>query len=381
MNNYEAEAADMLARMGDAPSYEEVKNEPVRLGQRADTQVVDDAEAEGFEVYDEGKFRFSAKNVFLTYPHFRINPEEFLGIMKAKHPIGKWLVSTERHADGDYHIHAYFNFTQKVDSRNPGVFDVQYKDRNYHPNIKKITKNIHKVYAYIMKDGEYIHNIAAAIEAGPSGYIRRQADWQAWERDIQVRRLEPIDWPVKMPDGNDWDPTTLGKKRHLWLVGPPDSGKTWWLHLTFAGKQAFWRPPGTEYPYETFNKESVIICDDVMPKFEEITNVTDGAPAGVYKQVFGKHRYKPVYWPSTNTMGWSNIMIIVSNTAPEEVQWSPDSIIKAQRLAAVLKRFNVFDCTPMTDEQRVMMDLNDVIERETNVYGSPIYHDYENQEN
>lgn len=367
--SYEDLAADMLARMGEP----ELK--------RADTEVIDaEAEAEGFEPYDEEKFRFSAKNVFLTYPKLRISPERFLELFKHDHDyIGKWLISAERHADGTYHIHAYFHFTKKVDTRSARYFDFEFNDRIYHPNIKKITKNVNKVYAYIMKDGMYIHNIAAAIEAGPQGYIRRQADWQAWERDVQVRRLAPIDWPVLLPNGRNWNPTEMGKKRHIWLVGPPDSGKTFWLHNTFGGKQVFWRPAGTEYPYETFNKETVIVCDDVMPKFEEITNVTDGAPAGVFKQAYGKHRYKAVYWPSTNEVGWSNIMIIVSNTAPDEVAWSTDAIIKAQRLAAIYKRFHVVVCEPYNQEMLDERDWEEYVNREVNIYGSPMLN-YENDQ-
>ena len=81
-------------------------------------------------------FRFNAKTVFLTYAQCALPKEEVLERVAERFPIQDYIVAREKHQDGGLHLHCYFRFVKKVDSRDPRVFDVL----DCHPNIKPLTK-------------------------------------------------------------------------------------------------------------------------------------------------------------------------------------------------------------------------------------------------
>lgn len=105
-------------------------------------------------------FRFNAQKVFLTYSQTKKNmhPQWVLTQIKLKAEVEEYLISQERHEDGGYHIHAYFKFTKKLDTKNSRFFDVQYYRKGYHPNVQK-PKSRYKLFRYIKKDKEYITNL------------------------------------------------------------------------------------------------------------------------------------------------------------------------------------------------------------------------------
>lgn len=103
-------------------------------------------------------FRFNASRVFLTYSqtHEKLTPEKLLSAIEAKAGVSRYCISQERHEDGGYHIHAFFKFTEKLDTKDPRFFDVKYY-RNFHPNIVKVTKEP-MLLKYIKKMGASIEN-------------------------------------------------------------------------------------------------------------------------------------------------------------------------------------------------------------------------------
>lgn len=110
-------------------------------------------------VYDMS-FRFNAQKVFLTYSQTKKNmhPQWVLKQISAIAEIEEYLISQERHEDGGYHIHGYFKFTKKLDTKNPRFFDLAYYRKGYHPNIQK-PKSRYKLFRYIKKDKQFITNI------------------------------------------------------------------------------------------------------------------------------------------------------------------------------------------------------------------------------
>lgn len=108
----------------------------------------------------DNSFRFNAEKVFLTYSQTKKNmtPQWLLKNMQAKAGVSEYLISQESHKDGGKHLHAYFKFDKKLDTRSVTFFDVEYYRRGYHPNIQK-PKSLFKLYDYIKKDKQYITNI------------------------------------------------------------------------------------------------------------------------------------------------------------------------------------------------------------------------------
>lgn len=62
-----------------------------------------------------------------------------------------YAIAQEQHQDGQPHLHALCQFNTKVNTTNPGYFDIQ----GFHPNIQK-PRNVKDVLTYIKKDGKYI---------------------------------------------------------------------------------------------------------------------------------------------------------------------------------------------------------------------------------
>lgn len=105
-------------------------------------------------------FRFNAQKVFLTYSQVgkRFTPEVLLEAISAKAEVQDYLISQEEHADGGFHLHAYFKFTKKLDTKSQSFFDVPWYGKERHPNIQK-PRSVHKIWDYIKKDKQYITNI------------------------------------------------------------------------------------------------------------------------------------------------------------------------------------------------------------------------------
>ncbi len=106
------------------------------------------------------EFRFNAIKTFLTYSQTKrkMDCERMLKHLEGLAGVKDYLIAQERHKDGGYHIHAYVKFTEKLDTRSTSFFDMEYYKKTYHPNIQK-PKDVHKVWNYIKKSGEFITNI------------------------------------------------------------------------------------------------------------------------------------------------------------------------------------------------------------------------------
>ena len=141
-------------------------------------------------------FRINRYRTFNTYSQTKKNmkPAWLLQQINAKAEVEDYLISQEVHADGGYHLHAYFKFKEKLDTKNPRFFDVEYYKKSYHPNIQKV-KAQWALFRYIKKEGNYITNIK---ETRPP--------WQQILEDSTNRKdfLENIMFKVDRLD-RDWE--------------------------------------------------------------------------------------------------------------------------------------------------------------------------------
>lgn len=102
-------------------------------------------------------FRFAAKRVFLTYSKVSdiMTKECVYYTIDERYPVMTYFVAEERHASGDRHIHAVFEFRHKIDSKDVTCFDVNDGWTQFHPNIQTIKKgNAHweRVLEYCDKE-------------------------------------------------------------------------------------------------------------------------------------------------------------------------------------------------------------------------------------
>lgn len=105
------------------------------------------------------RFRFSAKNIFLTYSHCSLSKEEALSQLLAISLASnkKFIrVARELHDDGQPHLHILLQLEGKVQITNQRLFDLCHVSSSlqFHPNIQ-IARSSSDIKAYIEKDGDY----------------------------------------------------------------------------------------------------------------------------------------------------------------------------------------------------------------------------------
>lgn len=247
-------------------------------------------------------FRLNCRQFFLTYPKCTLSQQELLDLIPNKENIKNYYISQEKHQDGTPHLHAYIEYSTKKNIKDPKHFDI----KGFHPNIQSV-KNKKNVISYVCKYGNFIHNQKLDI-SNPINYLKRKKDFEAWQNDIS--QPKDITYPITIFDQIINKPDPSIKQRHLWVIGPPDWGKTYAIQKAFAGLKVFLRSDNS-YPFEDYNNEDIIIYDDFKPTFEEIAAVT--TTYLIKTTVYGNTRYQKKYWPINHT----RTIIIISNHEPE----------------------------------------------------------------
>ncbi|ACI24162.1 AC1 protein [Clerodendrum golden mosaic China virus] len=104
------------------------------------------------------RFRISAKNYFLTYPHCSVTKDEALSQLRSINTqVNKKYIKVcrELHEDGSPHLHVLIQFEGKYVCTNNRLFDLVSPTRSthFHPNIQG-AKSSSDVKSYIDKDGD-----------------------------------------------------------------------------------------------------------------------------------------------------------------------------------------------------------------------------------
>ncbi|AVY03271.1 RepA [Passion fruit chlorotic mottle virus] len=156
-------------------------------------------------------FRFSAKNIFLTFAQCFLPKEYILNFLKSKpssFDIFFICVCFETHQNGDPHIHAMVQMRRRLDTTNPRFFDIKdelHDNRIFHPPFEPL-RSPAASYRYIRKDNDF-------IEEGDFSTSRRppSRDLQTIWRDIlqistdedtfyrMVKEHRPMDYVLRWP--------------------------------------------------------------------------------------------------------------------------------------------------------------------------------------
>lgn len=109
-------------------------------------------------------FKFDSQHVFLTYAQCSLSWTHIVDHLRTIKDIAWARVCTERHADGNLHLHAVAKFVSRVQLRDERAFDIQ----GFHPNIQRVRSVKHAV-AYVSKDGEFndVGPVPAGRESAP----------------------------------------------------------------------------------------------------------------------------------------------------------------------------------------------------------------------
>lgn len=252
-------------------------------------------------------FRINAKQFFITYPQCPIPKEGVYDLFDKSFNPEELIVAEEKHEDGNKHLHVYVKFEKKLNIKDPRHFDID----GYHPNIQSV-HNKNAVTKYVKKDGNYREKQVSTVERLRGLDVfnaqRKAADIIYHEQLIYRVNLPAPPLRFELPNGIIVDRAIREKKRHIWMYGPPDTGKTSWINETFGGTAIFMVNAG-KYPFENYMNEEIIIYDDIVPVREDLINATNTWK--VLKSI-GQVRYKEQYWK----IGQERLVIVISNMIP-----------------------------------------------------------------
>lgn len=188
-----------------------------------------------------------AKQWFLTYPQCPLEPAV---VLKCLEPLGikDYIIAKEKHKDGAPHIHAYIKLKEKVRFKS-FLFDLHDLGKLYHGNYQSV-KNYDAVVAYCTKEENFIANIDVKarkehrskllpsdfakdpidlLEDGKitfmqlNNFVKNQDCWKL----LMNKRKRP---PEEMPE----------KKRHEWIYGESNTGKTTYLRKMMQEVDGGW---------------------------------------------------------------------------------------------------------------------------------------------
>jgi len=137
------------------------------------------------------EFRLESKNLFLTFPQTTYPLEDFkancLKLFEAE-GIEKLLISTEKHQDGNDHIHAVICLQKPLRTRRSNHFDGLVQPPK-HPNIvSRFRGGLAKTLSYVMKDGNWISH---PEEFNPTTLIQKSSNKKEIKKtDAIAHRME-----------------------------------------------------------------------------------------------------------------------------------------------------------------------------------------------
>lgn len=293
------------------------ENELIDLSLDSDMECVEEKKEK------PASFRFNAQKAFLTFAQAnRLTKSKILDMAKAKGSLQRYVIGEEDHLDGGKHFHCFLHWGKKLDSRRVDYFDVKVLTYNYHPNIKGVKRGTDlEVIEYCMKDQDYEDSggLVTSVFPNSKGFTKKITDHCNWHKYMRQMKLRNIDYPVLLPDDVQviTKPDPITKQRHWLISAPPSYGKTRWVNCAFGGKRVYCVPTDTEYPFEDYKDEDIIIFDDYMVNAQNTCKVEAWVIAAtntwfVLNQVPGKVRYVTKYW----RLGHTRTIIWLCNECP-----------------------------------------------------------------
>lgn len=219
----------------------------------------------------EAKFRYQAKQVFLTYS--QADRLDRATLIRALQDLGyhKLFGGEELHRNGGrhYHILAEYNGEQKrFDTRNCRFWDVE----GHHPNVRHV-KNWDRCYAYCAKGGNVftIGDVDPVLAGGKiQGFSARKRDCEELIRHTAAKFVRSP-FPIAMPYEKQNDVFSIAQPRYwhrqrcLYVFGTAGTGKSTYFEKILAGCSHYAAGDG-ELSYDTYSGQLCVLYDDRLPK-------------------------------------------------------------------------------------------------------------------
>lgn len=194
------------------------------------------------------------KMFFLTWPQCPVPLEEVKAHLESIGPMVDYVIAMEEHADGEPHIHAMVHFVDRIEW-GEAKFDFVFNDTLFHGNYQ-ICRNKKDVVRYCTKDGEYLTNMdieSFLAKKGKVTFTKEELISTSLMELIQHGKVTAFNAPnflrtrlhlqdeiIRESAASAAEEPDLPKKRHEWIHGPSNTGKT----TTLRASQRDWSADG-----------------------------------------------------------------------------------------------------------------------------------------
>lgn len=312
-------------------------------------EAKDRKESEETACPQEPKEGYKYQGWFLTYPQCPADAQSVLDDLKdslanQKKPISilEYVICEEQHKDGSPHLHAFLKVDRRIHFKK-NLFDIIFEGETYHGNYQ-VAKSYMAVKKYVMKGPKYITNLNLKnleTKSGPKKIGPKELEMdplEALEKGI-IGGLQLVNF-VKNQNmymllknkreaekiKNFFD---LPKKRHRWIYGPSNTGKTTGLRALIAMDPQNWFqiPPNNDWA--GYKSQRYLYMDEYKGKLtiQELNTICDGGAKVNVKN-------------STTILRYDVTVYIISNYSIAECYSKADSGI----LDTLYNRFNEIEC-------------------------------------
>lgn len=202
-------------------------------------------------VEGEGVPLGQAHGWFLTYPQCQMSKEVLLKNLDERFPreIKEYVICLEKHQDGNPHLHAYIKFIPKKRIRS-NSFDFE----GYHGHYEA-AKSWKAVCQYVIKYKDYISNFDVKKALQKKGKMTKEDLLKDVDEVLDEGIITPMQvanfyrnqcvYKMLLNKKKKMPVEILEKKRHLWIWGSSNTGKTTLLRrqMMEKGEENFFQIP------------------------------------------------------------------------------------------------------------------------------------------
>lgn len=263
--------------------------------------------------------RAYAKGWFCTWPQCPLLKEEALQILDKRLLIDEYVICEEKHKDGSPHLHAFIKLRDRKHFR-ADLFDLD----NYHGEYQQ-AKSFRAVCKYVMKDKNYISNFDVDKYLKKKGKLTKEDLLKNVDDLLDEGKITPLqvaNWyrnscVYKMLQEKRMPDVFPEKKRHLWIYGPSNTGKTTMLRnqMREKGEENFFQIP-TNNDWIGYNNQYYLYMDEFKGQLtvQQLNRLCDG---GAKMNVKG----------GTVQIRWDCQVIIISNYSISECYSKIDEVL------------------------------------------------------
>ena len=227
-----------------------------------------------------------AKGWFCTWPQCSLTKEEALKILDDRFngEIQEYIIAEEKHKSGDPHLHGFIKFKgrKRIKSRD---FDLD----EYHGNYQ-VAKSWKAVARYCTKENEYISNFNVESAIKKKGKLTVE-DLKKDALDLlEEGRLNPMSlnnflknqttykYLLNKRKFNRDDASPVKKRRHEWLYGESNTGKTTILRDEMKDDPDNWFQIPYNNDWQGYTNQEHLYADEFKGqlKINELNRICDG---------------------------------------------------------------------------------------------------------